>query len=344
MVARKAQLFCLIGLLAIAAAAATLAAADANGVGLAGLLEPSDNDELVVVRAAATAADRAAVASQQQTLLKRLGASARDYVASIKKPIELVARYYNWARKYNALLAEQPDKLQGRSALQALRLEYAAVDNALVDAECALAQANNNNNRAKEDREDELTANSQEFDSSEHVLKVLPEVIDRLERKLARIDSKTTSAPDVSSVELDVDAADNQALNDSGAAMSIDEVADEQQVRAAMDRVKRTAIKLAKNAAKNEGMSIARMVAVSAISNLVVSHEASGDLLGQLAPVARLLGASATPVAMQYLNGIKWRATWSLVGALNPVPHVCKAIGLGKRRRRRKRQTDFIVY
>lgn len=243
--------------------------------------------------------------AQKPSLLTQVSSGIRNAILPIKSYIGIVNRYQKWYRRYRDLATGNE-----RRVLDVLRLEYARIDERLA-AECSsqdLDIAKDDRSEDDDSRVDNSQVHKMEEDCQtvDFVVKVLWELIGTLEKRLEELESRKRSGVEIETGE----EQDPQVRKEEDA-----------RVQAAMDRIKRIAMRAAKGVAKNEMMTIAKIAAFDALACYVDSQQPArfgGDVLVFLKPIIHMLGSSTTPIAMSYMRNIQFRAALAIINRVDP--------------------------
>lgn len=203
--------------------------------------------------------------------------------------LRLMNRYHSWYRRYTDL-EKSLGKGTIKSAIQVMREEYAKANELLIDEVCPVDQT------------------ERDFENMDFVYRALRVVINDLERVLN-----------------ETEAAKRQ-VDDSNGKVTIKELiteeVDEESINLAMDRVKRTAIKTAKEILKKEAIVLAKMIAVNTATFYLqgAMAESAINSLGYLAPLVGMLSSGDVSLASAYLRDLELRAALNVIQLVNPIP------------------------
>lgn len=222
--------------------------------------------------------------------------AVRKNLAPARDYISLISRYHKWYRGYKAL--EKLALVKGTPIAQAkdvILQEYSKVDE-LQGQELE-----------QEDRGDE---------GADFVFDALEKTIKSLEPKLEEM----TSSIRPSGVRQELIAP-----------LEVEDQANEERVKAAMDRVKRVAMNEARKFAFSEMMNAAKIASMHGIG-IIVSHPnvvaATPAPLSMLLPLVASLGNSQIPLMTALLTNIEFRAALEMIKHLNPMRAI---LSFGKR-------------
>lgn len=220
---------------------------------------------------------------------KLLVSGVKKSMAPTLEYLNLMNRYHSWYKRYSEL-----EKILGKgaikSAMQVMREEYARANELLMAEVCPLDQK------------------ERDFENMDFVYRALKVVINDLER-----------------VSKEVEAAKRQ-VDDSNGKVTIGELineeTDEESINLAMDRVKRTAIKTAKEVLKKEAIVLTKMVAINTATFYLqgAMAESALDSLGYLAPLVGMLSSGDVSLASAYLRDLELRAALNVIQLVNPIP------------------------
>lgn len=249
---------------------------------------------------------------RSKEFVRRSIAPAREYVG-------LVKRYRAWYRDYNQLIESFCDQQENpgeckdhppvRSALDAIQIEYAKVDQKLFE------EASNCRRQLRRNPKHTLILNEPKRDLDDFLLKALRLLIDRLEDNL-------------NNIKLNGFLNENNEIDEMLLKMSKEE--QDQYTRMAIERAKRMAQRKAKRVALREIRHLFKFVLLNSLANQVKNRDRSmegpNDVMNYLEPIILLLGDVNTPVIVSYLRDLRFRLALTLVNQLTSVK-LCPLLG-----------------
>lgn len=245
-----------------------------------------------------------------ENLVQKFGDSVKNALAPARNYYSLVNRYHVWFKNYKNL--EKASRGRVKSASDVLREEYARVDKILYEEECSFSDP-------KDVSDDSPPSYAEKLESIDFVFNVLRKVIDKLEESLEKLESEQglkVKKPENMGLkfllqDFPLDGKHDEKEEASADLIKIPEI-DDEQVKVAMERVKRTVLKAATNAVANEAMVVANLAIVSTAINSMSS-------LSYLAPIVTLLGSANTPLTVWYLRNLELRAGLAVINRVNPL-------------------------
>lgn len=219
---------------------------------------------------------------------RHLATSIRKSIAPTLEYLDLLNRYHSWYRKYTAL--ERATGGSIKKAMQVMREEYAKANELLMAEDCPL-----------EERE-------RDYENMDFVYRALKVVINDLEKILSQLEEKKEM--------LSINGGQQQQQQ-----LIVDDGVNEESINRAMERVKRTTIKTAKEVLKKEAFILAKMVAVNA-ATFYLQGAIAESAIDSLAPLIGMLSSGDISLASAYLRDLELRAALSVLHTLNPIPHL----------------------
>lgn len=245
-----------------------------------------------------------------ENLVQRFGDSVKNALAPARNYYTLVNRYHVWFKNYKNL--EKASKGKMKSASDVLREEYARVDKILYEEECSSSDP-------KDVSDDSPPGYEEKLESIDFVFNVLRKVIDILEESLEKLESEQglkVKKPENMGLKflLQDFPLDDEHDGKGELSSEVNEISevDEEQVKSAMERVKRSVLKAATNAVANEAVVVANLAIVSTAINSLSS-------LSYLAPIVTLLGSANVPLSVWYLRNLELRAGLAVINRVNPL-------------------------
>jgi len=228
----------------------------------------------------------------QQSYFDKFGKLVQNFIAPTKAYVSTLNRLHIWFQNYKRLQRSNPSM---RDPMDVLKEEYARVDELMLQEHCQ-----------------EMLAAGQEAkpmntETVDFVFRALQLVVGRLEAMLDPASKVQVSEADDLPVELE-ELGENCAMSN-----------DDDRIKKAMDRVKRTAVEAAKRVVKGEIGALARISAFNAMASYIQTRPPMpGDPLSYLAPLICLLGSASTPLATCYLRNVEFRVAMSILKQMNP--------------------------
>lgn len=239
---------------------------------------------------------------------------SKDYVrrtiAPAKEYYDLVRRYRAWYRDYNSLIQTIcdhqaiPDCNQNppvRSALDALQIEYAKLDQTLYEQ-----AVNCKRSRGRKRTRASIEEEARGVEKSDFLLKALKMLIDRLEENLNHIQSNgfMNEKDEMDELLLKMGKEDQ-----------------DEYTRVAIERAKRILAKKARRVALREIRHLFKFVLLNSLAHQVKNRDRSledpDDVMSYVEPIILLLGDVDTPIIVTYLRDLRFRLALALVKHLS---------------------------
>lgn len=274
-----------------------------RSVDLGSVINQLDDNEVIKLSSTSFINEPLVEVEQSQNLFNRLGELVRNALAPPRFYIDLIVRYRKWLKQYKELQARDPEL--SRDGLELIKEEYTNVDREFSQQECERArqlrqeqiELARNEGMPFEDNGGPLDESRTE--NVDFMFKVLAEVINRLELRIgAHNNPGLTNALDDPVDPLSYDITDDHLIDES------------------IEKIKRTAIKAAKEAVSREFNNMA-LVAGFHVASIAISNVAG--IPPELQAVLNIIvGTPSLSVATKYLRDIKFRTALTLVSSLNP--------------------------
>lgn len=244
-----------------------------------------------------------------ENLVEKLGDTVKGALEPAKNYYNLVNRYHSWFKRYKKLERASKGRTM-KDASEVLKEEYARVDRILFEEECSTDFKDISNSPT------EPANYAKKVESVDFVFKVLRKVIDRLEVSLDKLEEETGDPKFKGCLNsgLKILLENNNVISNVGEEEEEEQMpeVDEEQVKLAMIRVKKTVLKAATDVATNEALTLANLLLVSKTVKWMSS-------LSYLTPFVSLMGKANTPLTVWYLRNLELRAGLAIVSQLNPL-------------------------
>lgn len=257
--------------------------------------------------------------TKSESLLTRVGIGIKAVLAPAQSYGSLLARYHRWFSRYKKMeQIFEPGNI--RSASEVFQESYAKADQLYLSEQCRLGL--NPNDVSKLETVDFV------FNSLSKAIVELESIVANLEK------SEQTAVIDYSGKQKDLQTDENvyfdsverfehenefdvKRVTDDGDVVFHDAQEDfsEEQIKVSLERVKRIAVKTAKNMIANELFAVARLAVLNATATYMANNELP-DSLSLLTRVICLIGSANTPLAIDYFRSLEFRAALAVISRI----------------------------